>query len=208
MKLFLAATKQTTRNKILQSALLLFVEKGFFKTSMPDLVQHSGVSNGSIYYHFKDKQQVAEGLMSELINYIEEEQKQILSQYSSTWERYYQLTAWMFQASEQQPHLMQFVLKAQHQEFLPESPPICSSKPFLNLRDVIAHGMQHNEIKQMDIMVAAALAFGAPLRLIQLSLDKMLDQPLTHYLDDITHHAWLALSMDESPISQIKIANK
>lgn len=193
MPLFLESEKQTTRNKILQSALILFVEKGFFKTSMPDLVKHSGVSNGSIYYHFNDKQQVAEALMQALIDYIEKEQQLILQEHESTWDRYYYLTAWMFEATTKQPQLMQFVLKAQHQEFLPNSTPICSSQPFLNLRDVIAKGMQQQELMQMDLMIAASIAFGGPLRLIQLSLDGILEKPIGDYLDEITQKTWLAI---------------
>ena len=47
-----------------------FVKKGFFNTSIPDLVEDSGVSTGSIYHAFKDKQSIAESLMETLLEQI------------------------------------------------------------------------------------------------------------------------------------------
>ena len=202
MAIFLEkSNQQSTRDKILMSALILFVEKGFFKTSITDLVKHSGISNGSIYHQFNDKQQVAEALMEELISYVENQQASILKTQSTAWDCYYNLTQWLLQAAIEQPHMMQFILKAQHQEFLPDNPPICSSKPFLNLRDVIQDGMHKGEIKQMDLMVASSIAFGGPLRLIQLGLDGLLERPINDYLEEITQTAWLALKTEQQKAS-------
>jgi AcrR family transcriptional regulator len=43
------------RSMILDKALELFVQKGYAATSMDDIVKHTGVSKGSIYYHFSSK---------------------------------------------------------------------------------------------------------------------------------------------------------
>lgn len=43
------------RSMILDQALELFVQKGYAATSMEDIVKHTGVSKGSIYYHFASK---------------------------------------------------------------------------------------------------------------------------------------------------------
>lgn len=43
------------RSMILDQALELFVQKGYAATSMEDIVKHTGVSKGSIYYHFSSK---------------------------------------------------------------------------------------------------------------------------------------------------------
>lgn len=194
MNSFLTADKKMkTRDKILHSALILFVEKGFFNTSISDLVRFSGVSSGSIYHSFKDKQDLAETLIEELMAYIEHEQQNILNDHPSPWERYYHLSKSILEAAENNPHMMQFVLKAQHQEFMPEHPPICSSKPFMTLRDVIQQGIEVGELRKMDIMLAASLAFGGILRIVQLKLDGLVEKPLTDYLEEITQTSWLAL---------------
>jgi len=52
----MATTKgQRKREWILEKAKELFIQNGYSGTSMEDLVQYSGVSKGSIYYHFQSK---------------------------------------------------------------------------------------------------------------------------------------------------------
>ncbi len=48
--------KAITREKILQSALACFANKGYHKTTMDDIVAQSGLSKGALYWHFKNKQ--------------------------------------------------------------------------------------------------------------------------------------------------------
>ncbi|BCN92931.1 hypothetical protein THMIRHAM_07160 [Thiomicrorhabdus immobilis] len=180
--------------KVLNSALDLFMEKGYFNTSIPDLVKHSGVSTGSIYHAFKDKEAIAEALMQALLEQIESEQTAIFNQYNSSWDRFYELSRWMIETAHKHPQAMQFILNARHKEFLPNLPPICSSQPFLNLRDVIQQGMDEGELIEMDLMVAAASSFGGVMRLIQLGLDNMLEQPLPNYLESITKTSWRSIA--------------
>ncbi|WP_028486195.1 TetR/AcrR family transcriptional regulator [Thiomicrorhabdus chilensis] len=182
------------KRKVLNSALYLFVEQGFFKTSIPDLVKHSGVSTGSIYHSFKDKQDIAESLMQALLEQIEREQTQILEQHKTSWDRFYALSEWLMLTAQRHPHVTQFVLHARHKEFMPDLLPICSSKPFTTLRNTIQQGMDEGVIIQMDLMVAAACTYGGVLRLIQLSLDNMLERPLMSYLDEITQASWRSVA--------------
>lgn len=179
-----------TQLKVLNSALQLFVEKGFFNTSISDLVHHSGVSSGSIYHGFKDKQHIAETLMSSLLEQIEQDQRHLLSQYDNAWEQYEAVCAWLVDTAEQHPHAMQFVLNARHKEFMPDAPPICSSTPFLTLRDIIQQGVKEGVLAEHDVMMASAIAYGGLLRLIQLSLDGLLDTPLREHLQKMTTLSW------------------
>jgi len=47
------------RRKIIEAALACFTEAGFLDTTMEDIRTRSGASNGSIYHHFKGKDQLA-----------------------------------------------------------------------------------------------------------------------------------------------------
>ena len=54
-----AADKKTaTRDKILQAALVCFAQKGYHQTSMDDIVAQSELSKGTLYWHFKSKQEL------------------------------------------------------------------------------------------------------------------------------------------------------
>lgn len=49
------------RSRMIQSAALLFRERGIQRTALADVLQHSGAPRGSIYHHFPaGKQQLAE----------------------------------------------------------------------------------------------------------------------------------------------------
>lgn len=50
-----APAKPPTREQILQAALACFANKGYHKTTMDDIVAESGLSKGSLYWHFKSK---------------------------------------------------------------------------------------------------------------------------------------------------------
>lgn len=179
--------------RVLNSALFLFMEKGYFNTSIPDLVQHSVVSTGSIYKYFGDKEGLAKKLMDELIKDLYEQEKTLIAQYDSCFARYQALVTWMVNFTLEYPAVMSFVLYAKHQAFLPNSSSVCSSKPFMLLRDVIADGMAHGEVRDMDVMVAAALAFGGVLRMMQLSLDGVLPESLDYYQDELINAGWRAI---------------
>lgn len=190
---FQAKTTNDLRAKVLNSALALFVEKGYFNTSIPDLVKHSGVSTGSIYKYFGDKEGLADKLMEALVDELYQQQKTLLAQHHTAQARYQALVRWLIQFTLDYPAVMSFVLYAKHQAFLPDSSSICSSKPFMMLRDVIAEGMASQEVREMDVMIAAALAFGSVLRLLQLGLDGVLPRPLGDYQEELIESGWRAI---------------
>ena len=47
------------RDRILQAALDLFVDQGYFNTNVPDISRLSKCSVGSIYHHFLNKEEIA-----------------------------------------------------------------------------------------------------------------------------------------------------
>lgn len=185
------------KSKVLTSALSLFVEKGYFNTSIPDLVKHSGVSTGTIYKHFGDKQGLASSLLAYLIEELYQQEVAVIENHSTAQARYRALVVWMFQFSLDYPGVMEFILYARHKDFLPNSSHICSSKPFMLLRDIIAQGIESQEVRRMDVMVAASMAFGSVLRMMQLHLDGVLNQPLMAYVDELTDTAWQAIESDK-----------
>ena len=50
---------EQTRNFILETAFRLFIEKGYERTSIQDIIdQLGGLSKGAIYHHFKSKEDI------------------------------------------------------------------------------------------------------------------------------------------------------
>ena len=71
-----------------------------------------------------------------------------------------------FEMAERDPVSMRFILNAKHREFLRDERLMCSAKPFVTLRDIVAEGIENKEIREMDFWVAASCTFGPALRMI------------------------------------------
>jgi AcrR family transcriptional regulator len=50
--------KEEARQRIVQTALLVFAEKGYHETTMEDIAERLGVSEGAIYLYFKSKREL------------------------------------------------------------------------------------------------------------------------------------------------------
>jgi TetR/AcrR family fatty acid metabolism transcriptional regulator len=50
--------KDTTRDRILRSALEVFARKGYHRAIVDDIVRASGTSKGAVYHHFANKEAV------------------------------------------------------------------------------------------------------------------------------------------------------
>src|SRR5438046_7823455 len=50
------ATASSTRDRLIQTGMKLFWEKGYGSTSVADLLQAAGVNSGSLYHFFPGKQ--------------------------------------------------------------------------------------------------------------------------------------------------------
>ena len=53
---------QATRQKIIEVSARLFLEKGFDKTSMRDIVEGLGMSKGAIYHQFASKEEIMQAV--------------------------------------------------------------------------------------------------------------------------------------------------
>jgi len=176
--------------RVLDAAIHLFTQRGYFNTSVPDIVRKSGVSTGSIYHHFGDKEGIARALFDSLVERMEGAFNDIERQHDTAQTRCRAVIELLFRITEDEPEVMTYMLFVKHKEFMPGMAPICSSKPFQQMREMVVNGMKSGELRQMDGMVAAASLFGGALRLISLRLDGVLEQPLDDYLDETWRCAW------------------
>ena len=57
----------STRERLIQSALFLFWERGFAGTSMSELLAHSNVNSGSFYHFFESKEALLKAVLEEYL---------------------------------------------------------------------------------------------------------------------------------------------
>jgi len=183
-----------TQEQILSSTLSLFTEQGYFNTSVHDIARESEVSIGSIYHHFKDKEGVARALYNDTLGRMTSELTNIKNNHNSAHDRCHAVIELLFNITEQEPDIMEFMLYSKHREFLPNERPVCSSRPFEIMREFVQDGMKSGEIQEMDLMVASTCLFGGAIRMITSSMDGLLKRSLSSYLDEMWICSWRAVA--------------
>lgn len=186
---------EALRKLVLDTALERFGTNGYFNTSIHDIRREAGVSIGSIYHHFGHKEALARALYEDLLQRMDVGIEEAIARTSSCRARCEGIIAFLFDEATESPQTMRFILEARHREFLPEEPPICSSRPFQRMRDCVEQGIHAGEIRPMEVPVAATAAFGGAIRLLHLYLDGALDRPLSHYLAETQQASWRAIAL-------------
>lgn len=181
---------QDRRQLILSVALKLFTERGFFRTSVHDIQRQAQVSIGSIYHHFGNKEAIAKALFDHVEARMYQVIQGIMHDHATAHDRCRAVMSYLFEATEQDRDMMQFMLYAKHREFLPDEKPVCSSRPFSLMKEMVIQGMAEGEIRKMDPNVAAVTIFGGAIRLMFLRMDGVLENELSAYFEECWDCAW------------------
>lgn len=70
MPISLEKQNKERRQRILQCSLDLFIEKGYFNTSLRDIIALSGVGTGTFYNYFIDKEDILKALLEDFAEEI------------------------------------------------------------------------------------------------------------------------------------------
>jgi TetR/AcrR family transcriptional regulator, repressor of fatR-cypB operon len=186
---------QSLRDNILVTALDLFSKQGYFNTSIHDIRKAANVSTGAIYHHFLNKEALAKSLYESLLIEMDEAIENACFNKVGCLAKSKAIIEKMFTLTMEQPQNMQFILLAQHREYLPDEAPICSSKPFQVMKQVVLEGILKGEVREMNAWVAATAMFGGALRMMNLQLDGVLTEPLSKYTDEVVTCAWNAIKI-------------
>jgi AcrR family transcriptional regulator len=61
---------EARKNEILDIAERLFIEQGYEQTTISDILSVSGIAKGSLYYHYKSKEDVLDGVLCRMTKQI------------------------------------------------------------------------------------------------------------------------------------------
>lgn len=75
------------RQQIMDAALVCFARRGYHKTTMDDIVVESGLSKGTLYWYFKNKDDLFFSLVKSFFVDMRQDMDGILEQYTSATDR-------------------------------------------------------------------------------------------------------------------------
>jgi AcrR family transcriptional regulator len=188
------APKASTRERVLAAARRLFVQRGYFNTSMPDIVRDAGVSVGSIYHHFADKQAIATVLYRETMEGILAAMREQAEPEPTTRGRLLALTRLLFEACERDPERLEYMLFVRHTEVDPAEPPVCLAAPFQAVARWIEEGQRRGHVVPGPADLVAGAFMGAILKVAELRLRGRIERPLPRLVPDAFALAWRAIA--------------
>jgi len=190
--------------RILTAALDLFVNKGFHNVSVHDVQKQAEVSIGSIYNHFGGKEGIAKALYEHLLLEMQDLVDCAINDKTTAVERCNEIISQLFHYTETHRNIISYIFHPRHNEFITDEPPICNSAPFVTIRDAIQQGIDSGEIRACNLWVAASAIYGAPIRMIHLRLDNVIEEPLPNLLDEVLESVWQGMLAEEAGIHSEK----
>ncbi len=150
------------RREILAASLQTFSDKGYDKTSMADIVRVTGLSKGTLYWYFKNKQELYLALMEFVIDQFFEEFDGMFeaSQAQTPWEALSQMFRAIDDLLSRDPKIgsltLDFMLQGLHYPEFQAKYGQYYARYIEVLSTIIQRGIDSGEFRPVDARAAAA----------------------------------------------------
>jgi len=152
------------RKDMVAAALRLFAERGIKATTIRDIAQEAGVTEGALYRHFASKEQLAQSLFAECAAILYQSLSAAIDGVEGSHARLCALARGFFDFAETNPEAYEFVMARHHDSVTGPRPGQPLPKDiFVN---VMREGMAAGELRTMDAHLAAAMMIGMCLRTV------------------------------------------
>ncbi len=156
-------TATNTKERIKETALRLFVEKGIAETSIRDIAQDAEVSQGAMYNHYASKDELVWELFFTNFSEIGQELRRRAHENDTLEGKIGSMVRHVFELFDRDWALVTYVFFNRHQLLRKAS---CTEimYPYMVFRTVIAEAIKRGEIPEQDPDVATSLVMGAILQ--------------------------------------------
>lgn len=187
--------KSETYDDILLAALKLFADKGYFNTSLTDIVEAAEIKTTSVlYHHFKNKQMIASVLYENIFDSLNVSVDDIRRRNQKSSDQLRGIVDLLFKLTDEAPYVMQFLLVLKIDEFLPEQKPILETAAFIKVIKIIQAGIKAGEIRNIDPTLCYAYFFGIINNTLRMVLTSALDKNADAYLSATWLTAWNSIA--------------
>ncbi|MCD8040043.1 MAG: TetR/AcrR family transcriptional regulator [Clostridia bacterium] len=83
--------KEVRQSEILDVAEQLFNTKGYADTSISDILQQTGIARGTLYYHFKSKEEILDAVIDRRLERRAAEMKKVADSNLTVFDKYYKI---------------------------------------------------------------------------------------------------------------------
>ena len=176
-----------TRERIDEAALRLFVEQGIAETTTRDIASAARIAEGTIYRHYRSKDELASALYAKGIAEVAEELALAADPNLPFREQLPKAIVIFCRLFDERPLLFRYILLQQHHVARPAQ--IGPRHPAAMLTNAIKRAVTRREISRCDPAVLAAMILGL---VLQVALSRIRGdhvQPLGRLADTIAQAA-------------------
>ncbi len=178
---------------VVSAARSLFVKRGYYRVTIPDIVKQSGVSTGAIYSYFENKESLARHIQQETLAEFHQMFLERLKGKEGTYSKLRAFAELIFDLCESDPDMLEYLFFMKHAEFLPGNPPMCFSPSLRLLQAIVAEGINAGELKPATPFISAVAFTGVILRAAELRIMCVLETPLCELSEELISDAWAAI---------------
>ena len=191
--------KQKNKNKIILSALGLFSKQGFYNTTIADISKKLGMSVGTLYNYFPSKKDLAKSSIKFVTKKLAIELSYINRKQISEKEKIADFVKVYFLFIQKNPEMIEYFFRV----YLSNRELFCDeddcgfslAKDFIDeIEILINNGIKHGEFKEKNFYVTFSLISGILGAMTFLNGEKVLNEDLNIYIEEITDMIYKALS--------------
>lgn len=185
-----------TQNEILRAALSLFVQKGYFNTSLFEIAEAANLTQiQEIYFYFSSKQELAIDVYNAVLDSLSVSIDEIRRRNKKASEQLHSLVDLLFKLIDEAPDALRFIFEINHDDFLlPESKRYLQTPAVNKMLKMIQLGINNGEIKSIAPMLIYTYFFGVINTTLQMILNGTLEKRTELYQSQAWLTAWSAIA--------------
>ena len=194
---FIMRDGSKTLTLIDRTALRLFARKGIKETTIKDIAKSAKIAEGTMYRHYRSKDELAEHLFMENYADLGRELDRAQAKETTTRSKLYALIGHFSELYDKDPTAINYLFLTRHGYM--QKLTARTANPYMVFRRVIRDGMNKGDIPQQDPDVAVSMVIGIVLQVIDTRLlgkqIKQIKQKITGLADHLTAAALRVLDM-------------
>ncbi len=181
-----------SKNRISNVALGLFIKRGIKSTTTKEIAKKAGIAEGTIYKHFKSKDDIARELFTTNMDMFREKLLENTGDYTNPNEILKALVQNFFDFAKNHPKSYSYIMEAHFTELrrIPKEKP----KPKDAFIKAIRLGIEKGDFREIDENLGAALVIGMITRAILFFNNGFIDWGYDRVVAEVANSAIRVLS--------------
>jgi AcrR family transcriptional regulator len=189
--------KEERKRQIMEEALRLFSERGYYEVTIADIARELGMSVGNLYNYFSSKEALAKELLLYISKILGDEIRRINLEPISVRQKIEKIVEFYFRTVTERPELIDYFLRVYlaHKEVFKEGCEafLCVSPFVTEIMIFFEEGVRSGELRDQDFFSAFGLFMGYLGGMAFIKGEGMLPNDLGFYAKEVADNIYQAL---------------